>query len=885
METTVFSIMKRKKNMIFLVILLLLTVYLFNRYSTILPSFGLRKNRITGYYGKTKNILSEYEFGKNTVISRIPDISKMIPEFVSGEVIVKFKHDPGMRRTNVFSRIFLKKPIIETNMNSINELNEIFGVNDFEVVFENRRTYSLGLSNTYNLKLDNDMNIIDIARRYSQDPNVEYAEPNYLFHVFTTTPNDPLYMRQWALSKIQANMGWDYEKGDEKVVIAIVDTGVDWNHPDLADNIWTNDDEVPWNGIDDDNNGYVDDIRGWDFVDSTYSCYPGEDCSTRDNDPTDFHGHGTHCAGIAAAVTNNDVGIAGVCWNCKIMPVRSGFMGIDGNGYLEEDDVARAIMYAANNGADVISMSFGLPVNSNLIKDAIDHAYNQGVILIAASGNDGTSMKHYPAGYDNVISVAAVDENDEKPFFSNYGYWIDIAAPGVNIMSTVVDGEYVYMSGTSMSTPFVSGLAGLILSKNTDFTHDDVKQIMKSTTDPVNSEKYIGTGRINVYKALQTHYTPIARITFPRNGDFVTKNIDINGTALGDNYKVEYGRGIYPNEWTLIGSGNRVDDGILAHWDITNLVDGTYTVRLTVDDFMKDKIVVTVARDLQDGWPQFIKNSVFISSPSLGDLDNDGDLEIIVVSWENDLSIKVYAWHHDGSLVNGWPITLDCVLPSLFGSPSLGDLDNDGDLEIITSCSNIISSAQIGKVYAWHHDGSLVNGWPQTTQDKIVDSVAYSDGIWGSPVLVDLDNDGDLEIIVTTDSLYLTETDRGKIYAWHHDGTEFLDGDNDIQTRGVFFVGDNKCSFIETPAVGDVDNDGRSEIVAVLGDYLDKDRVYVLNDDGSVLNGWPQFMDNSEGDVFYTNPTLGDLDNDGDLEVVVGVSSDNSQIYAWPTAL
>ena len=386
-------------------------------------------------------------------------------DYVPGELIVKYKDEPdfGENKLNSLSAVEPDSDVIadETLFN---------GENDGE--FENIRK----------LKFSEDSDIEEIAQEYSQMPNVEYAEPNYIYQIFYQ-PNDPSFSSQLALTKMRANESWNITKGNSAVIIAIIDTGVDWNHPDLAANIWNNTDEIEGNDIDDDGNGYIDDVRGYDFVNFTdnSSCYSGEDCTDEDNNPMDFNSHGTHVSGIAAAVTNNSVGIAGVCWHCKIMQVRAGYEGSDGNGYLAIADISQALHYAADNNATIISMSFG-GSDSSTIQDAIDYAYNKS-ILIASAGNSGTSSKtnSYPAAYDNVIAVAATDSNDSAASYSNYGTWVDVAAPGSSINSTYFDDAYETLSGTSMSAPHVAGAVGLLLSYNSSLNQTQIRDKLKSS--------------------------------------------------------------------------------------------------------------------------------------------------------------------------------------------------------------------------------------------------------------------------------------------------------------------------------------------------------------------------------------------------------------------
>ena len=407
-------------------------------------------------------------------------------EFGRREIIVEFK--AGVCVSSMSDGL--------TGIYSVDSLNQQYGVAGIEKIFV---ADDQALSNVYKLRFSTDVDIPSAVDEYGADPNVKYAEPNYI-GCAALAPNDAYYTYQWAHSKMQSELAWNITTGNASIVIAIVDTGVDWNHPDLAPNIWINSAETV-NGIDDDGNGYVDDLRGWDFVHTTYPVWPGEDGTVRDNNPMDFHGHGTHVAGIAAAVTNNTIGIAGMSWTSKIMSVRAGYKAPDGASWFWWSDVAPAIKYAADNGANVISMSFGGYGFSSLLKGAVDYAYAKGVFLVAAAMNDNISTRPYPAGYNNVVAVAATNSTDGKAWFSNYGSWVDVAAPGVDIVSTFFDDTYASWSGTSMSTPYVAGLAALILSENFTLTNVEVRNVIRTTTDPVVSGVYIGTGRVNAYKA------------------------------------------------------------------------------------------------------------------------------------------------------------------------------------------------------------------------------------------------------------------------------------------------------------------------------------------------------------------------------------------------
>ena len=538
--------------------------------------------------------------------------------FVPGELIVKLKQGPS-------SGAYVAGEY-RGGYGSLDDLNARFGVTGFSGILhprEKRGRQGLlggkrveaggdGLARVYKVVFDPSLDMGMVLEAYRSNPLVEYAEPNMLYEIFVT-PDDTYFDQQWALNQpsdndIDAPEAWDTEKGDSGVIIAIIDTGVDWGHPDLSGKIWNNTDEIAGNGIDDDSNGFIDDVRGYDFVNVSYACYPGEDCAGEDNDPADFHGHGTHCSGIAAASTDNGAGVAGICWNCRIMPVRAGFKASNGYGVLEEEDIAQAIYYAADNGADVMSMSFGGD-DSNLIDDAVDYAYYRGAVMVASSGNSNDNSSVYPAAYPSVISVSATTNNDGKSSYSNYGYWVDVSAPGgepsgstaVSIVSTLPGGAYGTMAGTSMACPHVAGEAGLILSEHPSFSPDEVKKAIKSAVDPVSSEKYMGFGRINVRDAIGIGSVPDSNISSPSMGGIVSGSVIISGTANGtdfENYTVYDGTGLYPSTWTEIGSAySPVAGGQLMAWDTLGSLDGYHVLKLVVRDtngFSIDRKLVRV---------------------------------------------------------------------------------------------------------------------------------------------------------------------------------------------------------------------------------------------------------------------------------------------------
>lgn len=367
-----------------------------------------------------------------------------------------------------------------------------------------------------------------LAKKVSKYSAVEWAEPYYLDQI-QYTPNDPNLSSQWYLQKIQAESAWDVTKGDSTIVIATNDTGVDWDHPDLKANIYLNPGEDAWsdplepstgNGIDDDGNGMVDDWRGWDFG--------GED-GTPDNNPMeDKPDHGSHVAGLSAAVTDNNTGIASIGFNSSIMPVKTSRDDV-------RDDLGNAlvyygysgIVYAVENGADIINCSWGGYGFSRAAQDVIDYAVANDVLIVAAAGNSGSSDIFYPASYDGVLSVAATNQSDDKASFSNYGEKIDVSAPGVGIQSTWQNDTYYTMRGTSMASPIVAGLAALVMSEFPNYNSLQIGEQIRVTSDKIddenpNYENLLGFGRVNAYNAVSETNTKSVRgvnFTFEEEGE------------------------------------------------------------------------------------------------------------------------------------------------------------------------------------------------------------------------------------------------------------------------------------------------------------------------------------------------------------------------------
>ena len=430
--------------------------------------------------------------------------------YIPHQVVVKFKEVRSLRKTT-------------TGLSSIDRILRKFNVTDIQPLWKNRNALkklhaTSSLEKIYFIHFAGDQSPKKVAEQLNRDPNIEYAEPLYLYRI-NVEPNDRYFPNQNYLQAISAPAAWDVVKGEQgDVVIAVVDGGTDINHPDLQDNLWVNPDEIPDNGIDDDNDGFVDDVHGWNFANQS-------------NDPTGLSStpinadHGTLTAGIAAAVTNNGKGVAGVSWNAKLMAIDAGSASSDTSiafGF-------QGILYAAVKKADIISLSWGSYHSSSQFEaDIIKTATETGCAVVAAAGNDNSDSLFYPAAYDHVLSVAAISNGGVKANFSNYGRTIDVAAPGLAIYNTLNDGTYGAASGTSFSAPIAAGLLALIKTEHPAWSGIQTAEQARVTADNIddlnpNYVNQLGNGKINAFRAVTDSTFPSIRISslsiLDENGD------------------------------------------------------------------------------------------------------------------------------------------------------------------------------------------------------------------------------------------------------------------------------------------------------------------------------------------------------------------------------
>ena len=407
------------------------------------------------------------------------------------------------------------------------------------------------------------------AKAYGLNARVLYAEPDFVAQAMGS-PDDPGFVKQWGMVKVEAAQAWEVTAGSPSVNIAILDTGIDLDHPDLANKIMSN---------------------------ANFGSSPTVD---------DIHGHGTHVAGIAAAMTNNGIGVAGVGCNSTLMNVK--VLGDNGSGTYSS--VASGIIWAADNGAELINMSLGGSAASSTLEDAINYAWSNGVIVVAAAGNSGSTTPMYPAYYANCMAVAATDYNDARASFSNYGDWVDVAAPGASIYSTLRNSGYGYMSGTSMASPHVAGLAALVFTAVSDTDgdgklNDEVRSQIEGTCDDVGVSG-IGYGRINAAQAVGSEPMPpgaiIGRVTDAEDGSAISGAEVSDGitTVLTDATGMYTIDGIMPGSYQIVASKEGFQTSSLT----VSVVSGTAAVAdLSLSQIIVPGTITGSVIDAQDASP------------------------------------------------------------------------------------------------------------------------------------------------------------------------------------------------------------------------------------------------------------------------------------------
>ena len=887
---------------------------------------------------------------------RVPQEDKHKPQYAPGEIIIKFNDTAGLILDRKLSTKTLELPLSQTGFVSLDTLNQKHKVKHMEPVFKALKTKQLqsgkshtelseetqkefptrskripknaelpNLSNIYKLELeDKNTNLLQVIEEYKKDPNVEYAEPNYVVEV-QSLPNDTYvdpdqdgnwstgawgqsYPDMWGLKRIKANLAWDIERGQtNRVTVAVVDTGVDTlarldpSTDDISANFTSN--------------------------------YPGYDFVNNDGDPYDDYGHGSHVAGTIAAVSNNGKGIAGVSWMAKIIAVKA----IDRFGQGTEVNLANAISYAVTNGADIINMSWGGAGESRLINDALDNAYAAGLVLVAAAGNsNGSISDFFPANNGHVLCVAAWSYDNTRASFSNFGPEVDVAAPGVDILSwrsnltsmgTPLNNYYTRASGTSMAAPHVAGVAALLLSHYPTLSSNLVELIIQMSAEDVlatGKDDQSGYGVLDSYNALLlanawvNHPTPELLISNNKVKALSSQQGEISFEIVNAGFlaasNVLYR--VYSGDPSL-GKIIREDSISSLEADTRQAINFNYSLVNYLDDFVTIKVdpdnqipefseanneIKTTVTLLLPGWPQRLGSRAGSSTPAIGDIDGDGSPEIAVGSGSFDNAI--YAFHANGSLVAGWPLRTGTDINGtnyyVSGSPSIVDLNGDGKPEVVVAAAN--------GMYIWRQ--SLTNpnlwenypGWPIIIPDPLCPQTCFMR--FDNFTVADLDGDNFPEIVALD---Y-----KGNVYAWHQNGTLLwqrrldswalatsgiatADLENDGQMEIIITSTQEKRVYVwqsngnpkpglwpqttgdnlnAAPAIADIDGDQIKEIIVVSRDG----KSYAWHLDGSAVAGWPKTIISNL--LFNSSPVIGDLNGDGIPEIVVGSYSPDNKVYA-----
>ena len=803
-------------------------------------------------------------------------------EFVPGEMLVKFRNendavDAGRGMKDARGHL-------KTSHHRLNEIFTRFGINNGRRPFARAKLKSLAKV----VKLTTQAgNLKEALAALREQPEVEYAELNMIVHT-QTAPNDTYYSSSgawgqsfrdlWGLQSISAETAWDTSQGDG-VLIAVVDSGLDYNHEDIASNVWSNDGEVGLdgngndkrtNGIDDDGNGLIDDWRGWDFV--TIDGNPG------DNDPMDNHGHGTHVSGTIGAIGNNELGVIGVAPHARIMAVK----GLDANGSGSIEDLSSAIIYAADKGASVINLSWGGsgPTPQTLI-DAISYAHNvKGAVVVAAAGNSnqdvGTQVNgFYPACIRDVIAVAAVNHLDAKASFSNFGAKIDVTAPGggdtgagvqpdrsiLSLLSSqagsamtgsgqlIVGTKYLRQSGTSMASPHVAGVAALIRAQHPEFSPEQVRQTLRSGADDIGAvgfDTQFGYGRLNASRSLTITAPLAAELISPAGTLSGLSQVDVTGSVGGANlssWRLEYGAGTAPSSWTLITtSSTTINAGTFATWNLSGINDGTYTLHLVAQaqtgESYEDRLTVVL-----DG--------LVITDPS--------PLSVSITRGEQAITIRGtvasanFARYGIGILatrsntfVNASAITLtngglqpvhDGVLGTWNTTGAAPDTYQIFVTEIFTNNSSVFKSTKIVL------DSTLHPGWPMDI--GLLGNGIVSFALTNHIDAADIDGNGTKDIIIGYNN---------QVSILDHTGAQLPGWPQRIDSQN------NGAHIQISPAVADLDGDGSPEILAA----NDLNQIFVWRANGTLLPGWPKSLA-----WFSTNIAVDDLTGDGQKEIII----------------
>lgn len=654
-----------------------------------------------------------------------------------------------------------------------------------------------------------------MVARLAADPRVDYVEKEVVARAFVV-PDDELFSEQYAHAVTQAPLGWDVQTGSTASVVAIVDTGVDLDHPDLRDSL----------------------VLGGNFVPSV---------SSADDD----NGHGTHCAGIAAAAGNNRVGVAGVSWAARIMPVKV----LDSSGGGRTGGVAAGIWFAAENGATVINLSLGTEVPSQVIEDAIAFARSRNIVVVAAAGNRGDTTPSYPAASAGVVAVGATDSSDERTPWSTYGDWVTLFAPGRSILSTYRGGGYDRLSGTSMATAYVSGTVALLKSRSPALSESEVRALLAQSSDDIGEENgrdaaQVLPGRINVARLMGVLPRVSARMA-------LTEIVEVSGNRDGQ---------FTPGEQVALRVGIRNIGGTAASYRIIGSVAGD-----AVEVAESDKSVGTVAAG-GSVYPT-ASESILVTIRSFAkEIGDTAAVTLRLVSDQGEVAQLVVPVPLGFAELPGFPVSIPQARSA--GPITVDDINEDGTPEAVFAVEGTVGN------FLWviDHEGNALPRWPQSV------AVTSPQGPIGQHIAIGNIADTPGKEIVAMVRGRFSFLNAAPVYAFSSEG-RILPGFP--RSLGSSFYWPQQGEYYSygatTPTLFDIDGNGLLDIVVGEGVLADAppvsalSRVFALAGDGSVL---PHFPLEVPGQVSPGSPLVVD-DLDGDNEAEFATSTGFTSLRAW----
>ncbi|MCD4819853.1 MAG: S8 family serine peptidase [Candidatus Cloacimonetes bacterium] len=808
------------------------------------------------------------------LFSSMPFISDYFHEKV---VIVCFENEVVGNRNGIID-FEIADGVVKTGINSFDKLAQQHNFIDISqfigpVKDLDWNENGIYIQNIYRIFLKDNKNIETALDALSKDLNIIFAEYETIDRN-SFIPNDPSFSDQWHLPQINCPEAWDYTTGGDEIIIGIVDAGIYWTHPDLRDNIWVNQAEldagmsINWetgaisggNGIDEDGNNKVDDVIGYSFYgndnNDSYQDYASND-------------HGTHVAGCAGAVGNNEIGLCGSSLNVKLISSRHAPTNTD---YPYVQDGYAGITYCADSGASVINCSWGGPGSGAYPNTVVNYATNHGALVVTAAGNDdiehNSTYQDYPSDCTNALCVAATDQDDVKTYFSDYGEPIDVSCPGIGIKSTIIGGTgYASYQGTSMAAPIVAGVAALVKSVHPEFSPLEIRERIMFTTDFIDTisgnEAYaglLGTGRVNAFTA--TMYDVIPKLDIidyivsesegdgdgvPNIGETVNLSLIIQNAMFSNGFWAEANdvvitfstdmAGVTIVEGTetvnvgYVGQASIIDTDsspvqIITEFD-ENILVIPITVVITANPsteypFYKESILNVQLTLNQAGWP-FEMGGGTSSSAMILNLDNSGAKEIIF----SDNSGLLHAFTPDGETeLAGFPVDFGEIAGTISSSAAIGNLNEDDFQEIVVA-------NEAGYIIAVGAGGEILFSYDAGGQFK------------SNPIIADIDNNGSNEVIAFSFT-------PAQAIVLNADGSSFGSSPYSL-SAGV----------LSSSAVGDLNGNNSLELIAI---SMNGSIQAIDFATGENIAGWPYSL----GIGSWNGPIVSNIDSDPEPEILVG---------------